>query len=133
MRILFFLAATLTLAGCTTVWRHPKISDPDLSKQQQAMDEAYCQSMAGGFAPETRPPRIYNKGYDISGTVTTYGSDGYSTSNFTGTASPRSTFSSKFQQGSDAAAPLAAAIQRRRIVELCMKGFGWIEEESKPK
>ena len=133
MRILFFLAATLTLAGCTTVWRHPKISDPHLSIQQQAMDEAYCQSMAGGFMPETRPPRIYDKEYEISGTVTSYGATGYSTSNFAGTATPRSNFSSKFQQGSDAAAPLAAAIQRRGIIELCMKGFGWVKEETKPK
>lgn len=131
MRLLFVLATTVTLMGCATEWRHPKISDPDMSTQQQAMDEAYCQSMAGGAVPESRPPRIYDKEYDVSGTVTTFGSNGYSTSNFSGTATPRSTFASKFQQGSDAAAPLAAAIQRRRIVELCMKGFGWIEVESR--
>lgn len=118
-------------AGCATQWHNPDISDPKQAARQQAMDEAYCSSMAGVGQVQAPPPRIYAQGYDVSGTVNTIGSGGYAMSTYTGTVRPQIGFASGLAQGQAAATPLAMAIQQRQIIELCMTGLGWTKDAPK--
>lgn len=128
----YILLFSLFISGCATQYYHPEITDPVFSERQQAMDETYCtQIAAGAYIPP--PVRIYQpSNYDVSGTVTTLGSRGATTSNYSGTMrSSGGGFASQFNQGANAAAPLAAAIAQARIIGTCMKGFGWTKTQPK--
>lgn len=129
LRNLIFLPVVMIAAGCATQYHNPEITDPEMAARQQAMDETYCTRMAGGaYVPP--PVRLYEQpAYQVSGTVTTYGAGGYSTSQYSGVARPYGGggFASGFAQGSAAAAPLAAAIAQQRVIDTCMRGFGWIK------
>ena len=77
MRRFFVVAVAVLAAGCATQDHNPDISDPKLAERQQAMDETYCNQVAGG-ASIPPPVRIYEQpSYQVSGTVTTYGAGGY--------------------------------------------------------
>ena len=128
MRMVIALALAALSAGCATKWHNPDITDPKLAVRQQAMDQAYCQSMAGAGRVQAPPPRIYAPAYDVSGTVNTIGPAGYSSATYTGIARPQAGFATGFAQGQAAAAPLALAIQQAHIIDLCMTWLGWEKE-----
>lgn len=124
----YLILLAIFTSGCATKIYHPQISDVIMSERQQAMDEIYCKQIAGGlYIPP--PVRIYQPTqYEVSGTLTRTLPG---TANFDGTLRPSSTFASRFNQGADAVAPLAAAIAQRRMQDRCMMGLGWLEDDRK--
>ncbi len=123
------------LAGCAnTQWYNPNYSvgDAELMANQKAIDEGYCTQVAHGAAPMPEA-RVYlptQHNYSISGTISSYGSGGYQTSNYTGyvTPSPGASFSSGLVQGAALGAAIRARRAQDRIMKGCMLKLGWSDK-----
>lgn len=129
------IAGALALGGCASTWYNPNFSSQSLHERQLTIDSAGCQRYALGAAPMPSI-RVYSpqpQNYTFNGTVSTYGSGGYSSSRFSGTATqmPMGSFSSGFAQG----AALGEAISVKRVRDMafkaCMYQLGWTD--SKPE
>lgn len=128
-------AGALALMGCTPTWYNPNFSSQALHERQLAIDSAGCNSYALGAAPMPSI-RVYSpqpQNYTFNGTVSTYGSGGYSSSRFSGTATqmPMGSFSSGFAQGAALGEAINAKRARDMAFKACMYQLGWTD--SKPE
>lgn len=134
-KITGFVLVVGTITGCASPqWHNPNYSADQaaIMAKQRAIDEGYCTQVAHGSAPMP-DVRVYSPtqdSYSVSGTISSYGSGGLQTSNYTGYVTPSAgnSFSTGFAQG----AALGAAIRARRaqdkIMRGCMLQLGWSDE-----
>lgn len=134
-RQLFILTA-VALTGCGTTYYNPNITDPQALEHQRVIDEGYCTRVGAGSVPmpEVRHYQSGVQNYQITGTVRTYGSGGYSNSNYTANVSsyPNAgdAFSAGVANGANLGMALAAARERKQIIESCMYSLGWTTDKN---
>lgn len=134
-RITGFVLVVGTLTGCaSTHWHNPNYSTDQaaIMAKQQAIDEGYCTQVAHGSVPMP-DVRVYSPtqdSYSVSGTISSYGSGGLQTSNYTGyvTPSARTSFSTGFAQGAAVGAVIRARRAQDKIMRACMLQLGWSDE-----
>lgn len=133
--LLGFALVVGTLAGCAnTHWYNPNYSAEEaaLMAQQRTIDEGYCTQVAHGSAPMP-DVRVYSPAqhsYNISGTISSYGSGGFQSSSYTGyvTPSASASFTTGFAQGAALGASIRARRAQDKIMKGCMFQLGWSDK-----
>lgn len=100
--------------------------------QQRTIDEGYCTQVAHGSAPMP-DVRVYSPAqhsYNISGTISSYGSGGFQSSSYTGYVTPSAgaSFTTGFAQGAALGASIRARRAQDKIMKGCMLKLGWTDK-----
>lgn len=130
--ILLAVFSVSITAGCaSTQWEHSGISDPNVADRQYQIDDGYCTAVASGSVSMPYIPQPTYTGSKFSGTVNTYGSGGYSTSQFRGSTQPAPNYGAALTSGMAQGYAMGAAIRakrdRERVYNGCMMSRGWSE------
>lgn len=136
MRGQVLTVVSLLLSGCSVTYYNPHITDVAALERQRIIDEGYCTRVATGSVPmpEVRHYQSGVQNYQISGSVRTYGVDGYSANSYYSgsvTAYPSSgdAFSAGMANGMNMGAALRAGQERKQVMQGCMYSLGWTTDK----